>query len=201
MTHKLFLSIALILSFSFCYAKDDDCLNFGKNIKVFTDLEKLLGDDGKRVKNTLDLNGDGVKDRVVLLSIGERAVPAKNITLSSPFVYYATYANVFEDPPHIAIGIIHSATKDKPCKSFIIRASKTIFYKWDGTIDNFFIDNEPLITMPPCLVQYEWLDYDMFCVYPNKDPNRAIIYATIFALYWDKEKEKYQEGNQVFEEP
>jgi hypothetical protein len=196
MTHKLFLSIALILSFSFCYAKDDDCLNFGKNIKVFTDLEKLLGDDGKRVKNTLDLNGDGVKDRVVLLSIGERSKPKSNVIANNPFMIHQYNDDQFRDPPNIAIGIIHNATKDKPCERFIIY-NYLLFPKWDGAIDNFYFDGEPIITMPPCLVQYEWLDYDMFCAYSDK----AVRYSSIFALYWDKDKEKYMEGNQVFEEP
>jgi hypothetical protein len=188
---KFIALFLLILSFSTCYAKDDDCLNFDKNIKVFTDLEKLLGDDGKRVKNTLDLNGDGVKVRVVLLSVSEKSKPAKGVNAKEA----TNYLGEFEYSPHIAIGIIHSATQDKPCERFIISLVTSVFAgDWDGTIDNFYINGEPLITMPPCEFKNIGEEYDMFCIMQP-------INGNIFALYWDKEKEKYQEGNQVFEEP
>jgi hypothetical protein len=116
----------------------DPCLNFGEDIKVFTDLEVIY--NGAAVKSTLDLNGDGVNDRVVYLSITKRSKIAKDITVNNPFDFLKfndDFKNIDDrlfDTPHLALGIIHNATKTSACERFIIY-NNALLPEWDGNSD------------------------------------------------------------------
>jgi hypothetical protein len=115
-----------------CVFADDPCLNFGENIVVFNNIETLL-QNTRPVKDSLDLNGDGVNDRVVLLSVSTKSKPSPDIVVSNPFPRKDVHerdANL-SDEPHLAIGVIHSATKTSPCKRFILY-NNAVFRAWNG---------------------------------------------------------------------
>jgi hypothetical protein len=132
---RLLLTHLVMLAPIYAENSIDACLDFGRDIIVFTDLEKL-SKEAAEVKSTLELNGDGVKDRVVLLSISKRSKFAPDVIVSNPFkrqVFHVGDANL-TDKPHMAIGIIHSATKTKPCKKFIIY-NNAVFSEWNGSVE------------------------------------------------------------------
>ncbi|MDR2638582.1 MAG: hypothetical protein LBC09_01945, partial [Helicobacteraceae bacterium] len=130
--------IALSFVLTACAAKRDQCLYFGENIKVFTELEKFA--DGKDVKSALDLNGDGINDEIVYLSITKSSNIAKDITISNPFdfIKYDTeltdISEELSDIPHLALGIIHTATKTSSCERFIVY-NNALLPEWDGNSD------------------------------------------------------------------
>ncbi|MDR2639234.1 MAG: hypothetical protein LBC09_05305 [Helicobacteraceae bacterium] len=131
-------ALALALALNACAAKQDQCLYFGEGIKVFTELEKFA--DGKDVKSVLDLNGDGINDEIVYLSITKGSEIAKDIIISNPFdfIKYDTeltdISEELSDIPHLALGIIHSATKTSPCERFIVY-NNALLPEWDGNSD------------------------------------------------------------------
>lgn len=89
----------------------------------------------------LDLNGDGVKDRVVLLSISKKSKFVSDIVVSNPFpkqFFHKDDANL-TDTPHLAIGIIHNATETAACKRFVIY-NNAIFGEWIGPNEGFPIE-------------------------------------------------------------
>jgi hypothetical protein len=135
--------LLFLLSFNICYAKTDQCLNFGDNIEISTKINHLSY-GGNEAKNRLDLNDDGILDRVILLSISKRSKIAPDVKISNPFKPYQTKEAELLDQPHLAIGIIHSATKTSPCKKFVLY-NNFIFDEWGGIIDRKITVDELLI--------------------------------------------------------
>jgi hypothetical protein len=132
------LTLTLALALNACAAKQDRCLYFGEGIKVFTDLEVTY--NGETVKSELDFNGDGINDRVVYLSITKSSKIAKDITISNPFEFlklhddFKNRSDGLSDTPHLALGIIHTATKTSPCERFIVY-NNALLPEWNGASD------------------------------------------------------------------
>jgi hypothetical protein len=144
--------------FVLCHAKDDQCLNFGENFTVFTE-HKRTGDFINKIKDlmniSVDLNYDTIKDRVVLLSVSKRSKIASDIVVSNPFESYQEKESELSDEPHLAIGIIHSATEQAPCKRFILY-NNVVFPKWDGSYETLIgEDGYAIISIDGIDAEYE----------------------------------------------
>ncbi|MDR2033943.1 MAG: hypothetical protein LBP89_04850 [Helicobacteraceae bacterium] len=140
MLSRSFLIAVTLLSFilSGCAIRGnanvgDPCLNFGDGIKIFTELEHFYR--GDVIKSQLDLNGDGIADRVVFLPITKQSKIAKDVTLTNPYADLEDGEDSrLSDIPHLAVGIIHSATKTKPCEKYIIY-NNALYGEWSDDIE------------------------------------------------------------------
>jgi hypothetical protein len=137
---RIILALAYALALNGCAIvsanNGDQCLNFGDGIKIFTELEHFYS--GDVIKSQLDLNGDGVNDRVVYLSIDRSAKLTSDVIATNPFEYgvegYTKEDENLSDKRHLALGIIHSPTQTKPCERFVIY-NNVYFKEWDGNSD------------------------------------------------------------------
>jgi hypothetical protein len=168
-TVAAFLPLVASLIFTGCAAKTDQCFNFGENITILMDhkvVDSFLGE----VKDRVDFNDDGINDRVVLLPISKRSKIASDVIISNPFEMYQTKEAELSDKPHLAIGIIHSATEKAPCKRFIFY-NNVVFGEWNG---------DPNVIYQPgkLLIGVETYHYKNFLMWTYKVEN-------VFVVFWD----------------
>jgi hypothetical protein len=127
--------------FNGCSAINDQCLNFGENIQIYEGIK--AHHNGKLLEAAGDFNGDGVKDKVVLLSISKNSKFAPDVVVSNPFTYQTFYerdANL-TDTPSMALGIIHGGAKTTDWKRFALY-NNAVFKEWDGSPNKLYeLDN------------------------------------------------------------